>query len=357
MDPLKQLFESGLFNEEVQNTITEAWESKLNETREQVKTELREEFAHKFEHDKKLMVDALDRMVSENLTKELSDFAQDRKQIAEDRVKFRKRMSEDAQKFSTFLTHKLAQEIKELREERNNFLKHHSKLDEFVLHALAKEIKEFDTDKKSIVETKVKLVKEATDKFNSLKQRFIRENTAKIKHVVSEQIKSEMNQLHEDIKIARENNFGRRIFEAFANEFSATHLNENKEIRKLNKLIKNQQQKINEAKANALKAQKLAESKEKQIRMINESNKRNQILSELISPLNKEKAKLMTSLLENVQTSRLQSAYEKYLPSVLSDNSTSKIITESKRVMTGNKPATKENDDDNIIDIKKLAGL
>ena len=66
LDAIKPLLDSDLINEETKTAIQEAWESKLEETREQVRVELREEFAHRYEHDKTVMVEALDRMVTEN---------------------------------------------------------------------------------------------------------------------------------------------------------------------------------------------------------------------------------------------------------------------------------------------------
>jgi hypothetical protein len=70
-DAIKPLLESGIINEETSQAINEAWESKLNEAREQVRAELREEFAQRYEHDRYVMVEALDKMVSEGLKTEI----------------------------------------------------------------------------------------------------------------------------------------------------------------------------------------------------------------------------------------------------------------------------------------------
>jgi hypothetical protein len=52
LDVLKPLLDSDLVNEETRAEISEAWDAKLNEARESVRAELREEFAQKYEHDK-----------------------------------------------------------------------------------------------------------------------------------------------------------------------------------------------------------------------------------------------------------------------------------------------------------------
>ena len=51
-DALKPLLDSGIVNEETKNEIQSAWESKLNETREEIRGELRDEFSRRYEHDK-----------------------------------------------------------------------------------------------------------------------------------------------------------------------------------------------------------------------------------------------------------------------------------------------------------------
>ena len=88
LDAIKPLLDSDLINEEAQQQISEAWEAKLNEAREQVRAELREEFAQRYEHDKQVMVEALDRMITDGLTAELDQVKAEKQALAEDRVKF-----------------------------------------------------------------------------------------------------------------------------------------------------------------------------------------------------------------------------------------------------------------------------
>ena len=63
LDSLKPLLESGLINEDIGQQLNEAWESKLMEAREQVRAELREEFAQRYDHDRMVMVEALDKKI------------------------------------------------------------------------------------------------------------------------------------------------------------------------------------------------------------------------------------------------------------------------------------------------------
>jgi hypothetical protein len=360
LDAIKPLLDSDLINEDTRKEINEAWEAKLNEAREQARAELREEFAHRYEHDKTVMVEALDKMVTEGLAAEIQAVAAEKKQLAEDRVKFHGKMNESATKFNSFMVTKLAEEISELRKDRKMHAEGLQKLENFMVHALAREIQEFAADKREVVETKVRLVREARSKLETLKARFVRESAAKMSQAVSYHLKAELTQLSEDIKIARENNFGRRIFEAYASEFGATHLNEKAEVRKLYSMLENKQVQLAKAIKLGQQAKVVVESKEREIRMIKESNERQSTMEMLLSPLNKEKQEVMSNLLESVQTSRLKNAFEKYLPAVLEDRSVKakKVITESVSEVTGDKTVPSQPEDrSNVIDLKRLAGL
>lgn len=363
LDAIKPLLDSDLITEETRQEINEAWETKLNEAREQARAELREEFAQRYEHDKAVMVEALDKMVTEGLATELEQMRAEKQALAEDRVRFQAKMKESATKFNHFLVSKLAEEIGELRRDRQQHNEGMEKLENFVVHALAREIQEFAQDKRDVVETKVRLVREARGKLESLKARFVKESAEKMSRAVSRHLKAELTQLQEDIKIARENNFGRRIFEAYAAEFSATHLNENAEVRKLQQLITRKDQQLAEAVTLAENAKVIVENKNREIRMIRESNDRKETLEMLLAPLNQEKAEVMRGLLESVQTARLKSAFEKYLPAVLEDRSVkaTKVITEQVSAVTGDKTvpqqAADQEDHSNVIAIKRLAGL
>jgi predicted DNA-binding protein len=372
LDAIKPLLDNGIINEDTRIAISEAWEARLSEAKEEVRAELREEFAQRYQHDKQVMVEALDKMVTESLTAELQEFADEKQKLAEDRVKFKRTMVEGADKFNNFMVSKLAEEIKELRADRKTYENAVGKLEKFVIRALAEEIKEFENDKRAVVETKVKLVAEGKAKLAELQSKFIKQSAQAVKEAVSSSLESELTQLKEDIAVARENMFGRRLFEAFASEFAGTHLNENKQIRQLQARIEQVTGKLSQAVGVIESKKAIVESKEKEIRIIKESAERKSRLDDMLKPLNKDKATVMRDLLESVQTDKLQSAYEKYLPAVLNNTTTVKesapkaaMLTESRVVeVTGDKTAktaveSSRADDimSNVFEMKRLAGL
>ena len=367
LDAIKPLLEGGIVNEDTAKAINEAWESKLNEAREEVRAQLREEFAQKYEHDKNVMVEALDKMVTEGLSQEIAEFNDERKQMNGDRVKAQHQLRENIRKFNEFMVSKLADELRELRQDRKIQTESRGKLEKFVVHNLAREIKEFETDKRAVVEAKVKLVAEAKQELARLKAKFVAESAKKVGAAIGTQLKGEISQLKEDIKLARENQFGRRLFEAFAAEYSVTHMNEKSETRKLLAVLADKDNKLAESTKALQKAQQIVEGKDREVRLIKEANLRERTLGELLGTLNEEKAEVMKNLLESVQTPKLKAAFEKYLPAVLNHGKAAakqpakQQLAESREVITGDKTASKAvhegEDEDNLIAFKRLAGL
>ena len=367
LDAIKPLLESGLINEDIGVQLNEAWETKLNEARQQVRAELHEEFAQRYEHDRSVMVEALDKMMAENLSEEIREFVDERKAMNEDRVAAKLKLRESATKFNDFMVTKLAEEIRELRSDRKAQMENQQKLEQFVVHALSREIKEFSQDRQAVVEAKVKLVAEGRKQLEALKAKFIAESAKKLSSAVAGQLKGELSQLKEDIKIARQNNFGRKIFESFASEFSVTYLNDKAETRKVMNVLASKERQLAEATSKLAQAAKIVESKDREVRIIKESSQREKTMGQLLSTLNAEKAEVMGALLESVQTPKLENAFNKYLPAVLNTGSEiapkKKALTESVIVeATGDKTAktTVEVDlteTDNVIDLKRLAGL
>jgi hypothetical protein len=362
MEALQALLESDAISEAMKTEIQEAWESKVRENKLAVTAELREEFASKYEHDKGVMVEAIDTLVSEKLAEEMAELHEDRKQLAEQKAKYAVKMREDADLMSTFVKQTLVKEVSELHEDQKAMASKFAMLEEFVVEQLATELAEFQEDKKDLAETKVRLVREGKEHLAKVKTDFIQRSASAIKETVASALTAEIKQLKEDIDTARQNDFGRKIFEAFANEYMGSHLNETSETKKLLSVVDAKDKQIAEAKALALKAKKLAEDKDAEVKALVEASQRASKMNELVGPLSADQREIMTDLLESVQTNRLQSAFDKYLPTVIDGKGPAKQkapLTEGKEI-TGNRKSSSINEanaDHNVVDIKRLAGL
>lgn len=367
MAKFSELLEGSGLSEEARSAIQEAWESNLAEAKEQAKAELREEFAQRFEHDKGLIVEAMDNFINTKMAEEMAELAEDKKALAEERVKYRKAVREHAKLLDRFVTKMVAKEVKELRADRNRVQEHVGKLDEFVTHQLATELKEFHEDKRALVEQKVKMVREGKRELAETKKAFVTKAAKTIEATVNRVIKEEVTSFRNDITAARENDFGRRIFEAFATEYNTSYLNEAKEIRKVQKTLAETNKALKEARAEIAKREEAVKLTESKLRVAEDRYNRKDTLERLMKPLGKDKRAIMTDLLENVKTEKLEESFNKYLPSVLDGEKPriKKVIKESvTREHTGNKkaPAKAEADDSTVnvaeLDvIRKLAGL
>ena len=360
LDIVKQLFENNVISEETKSEIESAWETRIQENREQVTTALREEFAEKYEHDKSAMVEAVEAMLADRLQAELGELAEDRQGLIEARAKYAKKMKQDSKTIESFVLQNLKREISELHEDRQSVAGNVAKLESFIVDALAKEIAEFHTDKKDLAETKVRLVRESKAKFEAVKKEFIARSAKIVQETVAKGLTSEMTQLKEDIEAARKNDFGRRIFESFASEYATSHLNEKSETAKLLKVVRQKEAELEEAAKIVADKEVVVEQKERQLKQIQENNRRKDVMGELLGPLSGDKKAVMKELLESVQTDKLHSAFDKYLPSVMNGGAPAKkALTEAKEI-TGDKQAQSISGEEKtaeIFDIRRLAGL
>ena len=104
----------------------------------------------------------------------MTELHEDKKVLAEAKKAYRKKMANDAKKLEEFVIRQLGKEIHEFKSDRVKVSENFTKLEQFIVHALAKEINEFAIDKRDLAETKVKLVREAKQKFGEIRKQFVK---------------------------------------------------------------------------------------------------------------------------------------------------------------------------------------
>ena len=353
IDAISKLVESGAISEEVQKSITDAWDSKVKENKETVGAELREEFAKRYEHDKANMIEAIDKMMTEKLSEEISKFVEDRKALAQEKIAYKENVGAHSAKLQEFIMKKLAEELKELHGDRKGVHENFKKMEEFVVNALAKEIKEFHEDKKGVVETKVKLVAEAKKQMAKMKEAFVTKSAKVVENAVNKKLAEELKSLKEDITAAREVNFGKKIFEAFASEYQNSYLNEKSETAKLMKVVDETTLKLKDAEKAVEEKKAVIESKEAEAKRQSDLMERKEKMAEMLKPLGKTKGEVMAQLLESVQTDKLQASFDKYLPHVMAE----KPVASTKQVISEAKGDRAVREDAELTNIRKLAGI
>lgn len=313
------LSESVGLSEDIKGQIVGLWETKINEAREEVAATLREEFARKFEHDKGVLVESMDRFLTDKIRSELEEFAIDKRSLIEERIAYKNRLSEHTRVLDKFVTESVVKEVKELRADKAAMKENFKKLENFLLKQLAEEIQEFRTDKKALVEQRIKMISEGKKQLNETKAQFIKRAAKIIESNIEKSLRSEIGQFKDDIRVARENEFGRKIFESVAAEFMTSYLSEGTELRKLNAMLSEKDKQIKTLSESVKKSQSLLESVNTKLSATQDLVERQKVMNELLAPLSKDKQSVMKELLESVQTKNLQGAFNKYLPSVLNE--------------------------------------
>lgn len=359
VDFLKKLFEGGL-PEEARKEIEEAWNAKVEEIRELTAAELREEFANRYERDKAQLAEAVEKMANESLEKVMQGLHEEKVSLVADRVKVKKSL----EAFESFASKQIRDELKEFSQDRDVMRKQLVEMEKFFLDHMNKELKEFHEDKKSLVDQRAKLIAEGKKKLEETRASFVRRAARLAESFIKTNMQREFYELRHELKEAKQKRFGMKIFEAFANEFSLSHFNSNKEIKKLVNALKHRDKLIEGMQAEQSKKLELLESATKRARRAEDLLERSKTLNTLLAPLDKRSKQVMQELLENVNTSQLESKFEQYLPSVMKTDSKtkSKVLNEGKVIkeVTGDRQANditkslEEENRGNVEDISRI---
>lgn len=233
------------------------------------------------------------------------------------------------------------------------------KVDAFVAEALTKEITELRGDierfrdleaeyAEKLVEEKHKLAGEVATELDAL--------VDKIDTFFEMRLSAEMEELKEDLDVVKQNEFGRRMFEAFATEYAKNYVDEGAVQSKLV---------VAEGKL-ADAEQRLSEREDALNKMVREAK-----MDKILAPLTGKKREQMAMVLRNVDTDRLEESYKFFIGRILKEGdeaqASAATLTEAKTqtkttVVTGEPtstavPAKAAPLSENIAHLKRLAGI
>jgi hypothetical protein len=334
---------------ELVTSLQEAFDKKVAEAREEAEVSVREELAQRFEHDKDRLVEAMDHAITDVIQSYEAQKAEEINRLREAQEKFhsglkearrayRQRMNEHLSSANTFVAKHLAEEVKAIRSERKKLAearvkaaadvesiktrlaeahnRHVKKIDEFVVGQLTGELNEFNQDRRALVETRAKLVAEHRRKLEETQRRFVKESAKKLDQAITAQLRDEMVQLHEDIERNRQNNLGRKMFDAFLGEFMSSYFSEGTEARKFQDMLEGANAELTSTKARLAEAEAKAETVVRKAQLSEARAERAKIMSELLSNLRGEKRAVMEGMLETTKTGDLKKSFERFLPLV-----------------------------------------
>ena len=227
-----------------------------------------------------------------------------------------------------------------------------NKIDQFFTEALENEITELKDDisrfrdieaeyAERIVENKHEMAVQLDEELDNL--------VDKIDAFFEARLNLELEELKEDLEVAKQNEFGKRIFEAFATTYNKAYVDEDSIQTKLA---------ITEAKLEDAEHQLATLEQQKEL-MIRESK-----MDQVLANLSGKKREHMAMVLRNVETERLEESYKYFIGRVLKEDN--KTVFESEQqnkttLVTGVKlneqlSPSKTNGND-LANLKRLAGI
>jgi hypothetical protein len=122
-------------------------------------------------------------------------------------------------------------------------------------------------------------------------------------------IEEELSELKEDLDVVKENQFGRKIFESFMGEFNRSFVDEDSLFKKISVL----EDKLSDAETRLFES----EQSEKKANRVKK-------LDEVLAPLTGVKREQMAMILQNVETGKLQEAYNRFVGRILKEETQEK---------------------------------
>lgn len=362
MSKLEKLLKESSLSDEAKQLIQEAWDEEKNT----LAAEMREEMKGRYKQDLSELTEGLNTMVTQVIAEEMGAVYDEKKRLVEDRVTLRKTLGN----FSQFANSVLAEEVKQLRKERKHLRESMGKFVNFSNGILAEELKEFHMEKRQLVETRVKLLAEGSRQIAEARNNFIKRTSESAAKYIAETTQKNLYALKQDLVEAKQNMFGRKIFEAFAQEFHIKQFNENSLLRSLTESVKSKEDEIAQVKSELNESVAAVKAAKTKLRIMEDTQTRNAIMSELVKPLNTQQKQIMESLLATSPTEKLKDDFSKYHKSVLNgtkvnesatsrqavQSSAKKTLAEGK-VITGNRQAIVESEEMTADDMAFLKEL
>lgn len=212
-------------------------------------------------------------------------------------------------------------------------------VEQFVAKKLEEEVTELKADIESFRDLEAEYAGKIVEQKHAMAEQLAQELDQlvdKMDAFFELRLTEEFTELKEDLEVVKQNDFGRRIFEAFANEFNVSYVDEDSLQSKLAA--------VTDQLADASKT--IAKLEESQAKMVREAK-----LKDILSPLSGKKREQMEFVLANVETGRLEEAYKHFIGRVLKEESTeetkpvaiTEALVESKNVVvTGEEVASAE---------------
>lgn len=228
------------------------------------------------------------------------------------------------------------------------------KVEAFVAEQLEKEITELKGDVERFRDVEAEFAGKLVEEKQKLAEQLEQEIDAlvdKIDAFLEMRLAEEIEEIKEDLEVVKQNDFGRRVFEAFVSEFGTNYVDEDS----VQTQLAIAESKLTDATA------RLQEIESEKSELIRE-----QKMQEVLKPLSGSKREQMQFVLQNVSTEKLDEAYKQFIGRVLKEEVAVVKVEESvlatgdgaaETVITEEQSEVKAEADKNLAFIKRIAGI
>lgn len=147
-----------------------------------------------------------------------------------------------------------------------------------------------------LVEEKKRLAEEVESEIETL--------VDKLDSFLEVRLNEELDEMREDLEIVKQNDFGRRVFEAFVTEYSKSYVDE----ASIQAQLAIAESKVSDAE------QRMQELETEKAQLVRESK-----MQEVLKPLSGAKREQMSFVLQNVETEKLEEAYSYFIGRILKE--------------------------------------
>ena len=356
-DILKKLLKNEVFNEDTRKAVGEAFKTALKEAEVEQEKRIRADMAERFENEKKQIHAALEQFLETELTDHIAEFRNGVEEVNK-------------------LKGEYADKIVAVKEQAQSYVRNRLAAVEKVIESvLGKEISELHESEKTNRRAYLKAIGEAKAQLQADREAFRDKGAAVLEEIINVKFAGQLEELREDIKAAREADFGRELFETFQSQFRRQFFDSTKEFKHVTSKLKESQERLTKVKAAAKKRVVEAEDRARKAELarkrLQEGVERKVKIAKMLEGLTGKKRDKMRLMLESAKTENLVATYKRWLPEVLNEGKAS-VNTRKKQKLqeavielktggqsTEKKTLTEEQTevDDDILEIRRLAGV
>lgn len=355
---IEKILDGMPLDDDAKARVTESWQAALKDAKIAMEAQIRAEFTERYEADLGKIHNSFGIFLEERIKPHVEELQEGVAQVDAMKSRYAEKTAKIKEAAQAHVRKKLA--AVEAAVEAN----------------IRKELDELHED---VVANRRAVLQSITEKRAELereRQTFRTKAGSVLENIINVKLPKQLDELREDIQAARQDNFGREVFEAFTTTFRSQFFNSSAEFKKLGERIatlESENKKIKVKAARAVKeSQDRAAAEATARKKLQESVTRGQIMARLLKPLSGTARVQMKTLLEATKTNKLETTFKKALPQIVKENRKPKSTKSARKLNEGKSnvrqvefrsggtaPLTEEAYDqfeDEVSDIRRLAG-